>query len=158
MQPTRISLTEAPATPTNRLSAPVTLLRRAIQEWFPPHEGWRERSRTASGVRLRRDHREIAVAHLEAVDTADPDPLRALFAALGRLVVMWEDPPGLQLVLVLPDTPAWCTAATQLTVRPGRLFGVKLLAVDPRRPAWVRTLDLWGTTWFGGVGSDEREV
>jgi len=49
-------------------------------------------------------------------------------------------------------------AAVHLTVRPGRVFGLEMLAVEERRRSRrVSTLDVWGTTWFGGSGLFELE-
>jgi hypothetical protein len=113
---------------------------------FPAAHGWRELRNTERSVRMRNTEGEVA-------DEADPSPLRSMEAALGRLVMVWQDPPGIKLVMVIPDRPARRDAAVHLTVRSGRVFGFEMLAVDERRGARsVSTLDLWGSTWFGGSG------
>jgi hypothetical protein len=134
------------------------LLRQALRERFPAGDGWRELRHTESGVRLRNGEGAVTVAHLEVADESDPNPLRAMEAALGRLAMVWQDPPGMKLVMVIPDRPAWREAAVHLTVRPGRVFGLEMLAVEERRRSRrVSTLDVWGTTWFGGSGLFELE-
>ncbi len=134
------------------------LLRQALRERFPAGDGWRELRHTESGVRLRKAEGEVNVAHLEVADESDPDPLRAMEAALGRLAMVWQDPPGMKLVMVMTDRPAWREAAVHLTVRPGRVFGLEMLAVEERRRSRrVATLDLWGSTWSAGSGILELE-
>ncbi|MCU0650399.1 MAG: hypothetical protein MUF00_20605 [Gemmatimonadaceae bacterium] len=71
------------------------LLDRARRAYYPRHDGWRVVVQSDTGVRLRRNGRVAQVAYLCAADPSDPDPERALFAALGRPVITWEDPPGL---------------------------------------------------------------
>lgn len=150
MQPVVPHTTECMTSTDDELLSQRQLLDRARRAYFPRHDGWRVVSQGITGVRLRRNGRVPQVAHLGAADPTDADPVRALFAALGRLAIRWEDPPGLSLVLVLPDHPAWRAAAALLTVRPTRLYGVQYLTVDASPTGRGMTpLDLWGTTWFG---------
>lgn len=150
VQPVVPQTTECMTNTHNAVLSQRQLLDRARRACFPRHDGWRVVAQRDTGVRLRRNGPVAQVAHLGAVDPTDLDPERAVFATLGRLVITWEDPPGLGLVLVLPDHPSWRSAAAQLTVRPSRLFGVQYLTVDASPTGrGVTPLDLWGTTWFG---------
>ncbi len=135
------------------------LLQATVRSEYPSRKGWRVLNRQPTGCRLRKEKPPSAMAQLEVVDPDDPDPVRAVLAAFGRLMISWQDPPGLELVLVLPDMRRWLDAVALLTVRAHRHFNLRIVSVDlTTRPAWVRTHDLWGYTWGNGISSEELEM
>ena len=135
------------------------LLHARARSDYPSRKGWRVVNRQPTSCRLRKEKPPAAVAQLEVVDPDDPDPIRAVMAAFGRLMISWQDPPGLELVLVLPDAKQWLDAAGLLTVRVQRNLNLRVVSVDlTTRPAWVRTHDLWGYTWGEGLSSADFEM
>jgi hypothetical protein len=109
-------------------------------------------------MRLRRDSADAEVVRIEAVYIGDRDLLRALFAAHGKLVIHWEEPPGIRFLLIMPDAPEWPRVAVQLTVRPERMVGLELVTVGGlARRLDVRVFCPWETRRFGGSGLFELE-